>query len=390
MTVYAFDVSHWQGQINWGKVAKKYNRGFIKATERTNFIDSQFHNNFKQATAAGIKLGAYHFSRFTNTATAIKEAEFFVSVAKNAGFTGPLCLDLEDNPGNLNKANMTAASIAFLQVIVKAGYTPVIYVNGAYYKNLIDYAKIKKETGAYLWYANPTNKPEGTPVYKCDLWQYTWTGKVDGISGDVDLNRVYTDIWSESKAPVIKDQDKVTVPTDKTETPKKRTATNGVYTVKSGDTLSEIASDFGVNITELAAWNNIKNVNAIDVGQKISVSKPKEPAKAPNQSMSVYTVKSGDTLSGIASAKKTTVKQLAALNNIANTSLIYVGQKIKYYTVSTAKPNTSKTKTYTVKSGDTLSEIAAANGTSVKTLTDLNGIKNKDVIKVGQKIKIPS
>ena len=390
--MFGFDVSHWQGQINWAKVAEKYKRGFIKATERTGFIDPQFHNNFKKATAAGIKLGAYHFSRFKDKASAKAEAEFFVSVAKNAGFTGPLCLDLEDNPGKLKKTDMTAACIAFLDIIKDAGYTPVIYVNWQYYNELIDYAKIKKETGAYLWYANPTNNPDGKPprIANPDIWQYTWTGRVNGIGGDVDLNKIYTDIWTEGKKPEIKAPENVKVPTQKTETKKKRTATNGVYTVKAGDTLSEIAADFGESVKELAAWNGIKNTNAVDTGQKLIVVEPKEPVKAVNNATAIYTVKAGDTLSKIAAAKKNTLDQLVKLNKISNPDLIKAGQKIKYYTVSTKKPNTAKTKTYTIKAGDTLSEIAAANGVSVKTLQDLNKIKNANEIKAGEKIKIPN
>lgn len=99
---------------------------------------------------------------------------------------------------------------------------------------------------------------------------------------------------------------------------------------------------------------------------------------ASNSGSSTYTVKSGDTLSEIAQANDTTVKQLMALNSgIKNANEISVGQKIKL-------PGT-----YTVKSGDTLGEIAQDNGTTVSKLMKLNpSIKDKDKISVGQKIKL--
>src|SRR5699024_8742681 len=107
-------------------------------------------------------------------------------------------------------------------------------------------------------------------------------------------------------------------------------------------------------------------------------SKPSKPSK-PNNSTKTYTVKSGDTLSEIANKFGTSVKKLQSINNIKNVNLIRVGQKIKL--------SGSSSKTYTVKSGDTLSEIASKLGTSVKSLQSKNGIKNANLIYVGQKIK---
>ncbi len=96
-----------------------------------------------------------------------------------------------------------------------------------------------------------------------------------------------------------------------------------------------------------------------------------------------YTVKSGDTLSEIASANGTDWQTLARINGIANPDLIQPGQKIKLPSGSQGQP-----ASYTVKSGDTLGAIAAANGTSVATLARDNNISNPDFIMVGQVIRI--
>lgn len=98
----------------------------------------------------------------------------------------------------------------------------------------------------------------------------------------------------------------------------------------------------------------------------------------------VYVVKSGDTLSEIAAKYGTTYQKLAQYNGIANPNIINVGQMIKIPGVAA----TAET-VYVVKSGDTLSEIAAKYGTTYQKLAQYNGIANPNIISVGQKIKIP-
>lgn len=99
------------------------------------------------------------------------------------------------------------------------------------------------------------------------------------------------------------------------------------YTVRSGDTLSGIASRYGTTYQQLAAWNNISNPNLIQIGQVLIVRKSSSSSSSSSSGSNVYyTVKSGDTLSGIASRYGTTYQQLAAWNNISNPNYIRVGQ----------------------------------------------------------------
>ena len=109
------------------------------------------------------------------------------------------------------------------------------------------------------------------------------------------------------------------------------------------------------------------------------------PAPAPSTPASgTYTVQSGDTLSGIAAQYGTSWQTLQQLNGIADPNLIYPGQVLK---VPDGAPSQSVT-TYTIQSGDTLSGIAAKYGTSVSDLVALNGIANPDVIYAGQTIRV--
>lgn len=147
------------------------------------------------------------------------------------------------------------------------------------------------------------------------------------------------------------------------------------YTVKSGDTLGAIAKAYGTTADALVKHNGIKNANLINVGQVIRI-----PTDSTTQT---YTVKSGDTLSDIAEDYGTTADAIAKLNNIKNPDLISVGQ------VLNIRGNSKeKVTTYTIKSGDTLSEIAKKHGTTVNAIASANGISNPNLISVGQTLRI--
>jgi lysozyme len=181
------------------------------------------------------------------------------------------------------------------------------------------------------------------------------------------------------------------------------TTASGTYTVKSGDTLSSIATGHSTTVSSLVSLNSISNPNVIYVGQVLKLSNTTSSSSSTKGSSSTtasgtYTVKSGDSLSGIASSHGTTVSSLASLNNISDSNLIYVGQVLKLSANSTStssnKTSSSSTTaasgTYTVKSGDTLYGIAANNNTSVSSLVSLNSITDPDNIYVGQVLKLSS
>lgn len=175
---------------------------------------------------------------------------------------------------------------------------------------------------------------------------------------------------------------------------------SGTYTVKSGDNLSDIAARFNTSWQNLANINKISNPNRIYVGQVLKLSANSSNPVAPSQpqhaaSVNSYTVKSGDTLSGIAAKLGTTTNSLSSLNHLSNPNLIYVGQVLRVNgqtssasRASTSRPTYVAAGSYTVKSGDTLSGIAARYGTSYQQLASLNGISNPNEIYVGQSLRI--
>lgn len=186
-------------------------------------------------------------------------------------------------------------------------------------------------------------------------------------------------------------------------------SSNGYYTVQSGDTLSGIALKFSTTSSKLALLNSISNPNLIYVGQRLLVNQSSNSnSSSSGQSSSTttnteasaasYTVKSGDTLSGIANQYNTTVNQIVSLNQLSNPNLIYVGQVLKLKNSQTTNSSSSSSSstatttvgTYTVKAGDTLSAIASRYSTSSSTLASLNSLSNPNLIYVGQVLKVSS
>ena len=173
----------------------------------------------------------------------------------------------------------------------------------------------------------------------------------------------------------------------------------GTYTVQSGDTLSGIANKFGTNYESLANLNNISNPNRIYVGQVLKLSANSNTASSAHQATTnatpagSYTVNAGDSLSAIAYIFVMIYESLASLNNISNPNRIYVGQVLKLSSGSTVSnvvnhSTASAAGSYTVKSGDSLSAIAARYGMSYETLARLNNISDPNRIYVGQTLNL--
>lgn len=187
-----------------------------------------------------------------------------------------------------------------------------------------------------------------------------------------------------------------------------QTSTN-TYTIKSGDTLGQIAATHSITLNDLMSWNGLRN-HLIYPGQVLKVSKagtptapskPAAPAPAkPTQDAqtSSYSVKSGDTLSHIGVKYGVSVAELKKLNGLSS-DFLFIGQVLKVSSSGSqpapakpapapAKPQQDSSVTnYKVKSGDTLSYIGAAFGVSVSELKSLNGLSS-DFLSVGQVLKV--
>lgn len=159
----------------------------------------------------------------------------------------------------------------------------------------------------------------------------------------------------------------------------KPVTTEGTYIVKSGDTLWSIARNNGLTVDELKRLNNLTS-NALSVGQVLKI---KEDISEPSEN--TYTVKSGDTLYGIAKRFGLTVDELKRINNLSTNNLT-IGQVLK---INENVDTDSNLNYYTVKSGDSLYKIANTFNTTVDELKRINNLSG-NLLSIGQKLIIPS
>ncbi|MEG9295896.1 LysM peptidoglycan-binding domain-containing protein [Mangrovibacillus sp. Mu-81] len=296
------------------------------------------------------------------------------------------------------------------------------------YTKKIDVAKSENEMmnlyEAYLNYFDdvlekeaPIN-PSNTAIVELDEYIYNslievYNSEIDTIdyyNGDLSgedykkaLKTMETNVAQQEKffnqtAKSYKSRHRITFSKDMYyllgENPPAKTEKTSTYKVKSGDTLSAIAKKYNTTVNSLKKLNNLKS-HRIYAGQtlKISGTAPK-PANSDSENLAkttTYKVKNGDTLSAIAKKYKMTVNSLRKLNNL-KTDMIYVGQALK---VSSSAPVNSKGKnadpskstTYKVKKGDTLSSIAKKYNTTVSKLKKANKLIS-DRIYAGEVLKV--
>jgi GH25 family lysozyme M1 (1,4-beta-N-acetylmuramidase) len=194
-TIPGIDVSHWQGTIDWTKVAAAGKRFvFMKATDDTNYIDPTFATNRAEARDNGMSVGAYHFARpDASPGDARREARFFVEVARpRPGNLLPV-LDIETNDG-LDQAGITKWARAWVDEVRQlTGVTPLVYTSPYGWLTRTGDTRLLSRDGAPLWVAHWGVESPTVPAGNWDgrgwiVWQHSSTGRVPGISGNVDLD----------------------------------------------------------------------------------------------------------------------------------------------------------------------------------------------------------
>lgn len=190
------DVSKYQTNINWKKVK---NAGIDFVIIRCGYRgygsgvlveDPLFASHITGAKAAGLRVGVYFFSQAINEAEAVEEASMAVKLANRYGINMPIAIDSEYAAGGrgradgLSKAERTKVTIAFCNTVASAGHTPMVYASKSWFGEHLNTSQFP---GSYrIWVAHYAEKCGYSGRY--DIWQNTSKGRVDGISGNVDMN----------------------------------------------------------------------------------------------------------------------------------------------------------------------------------------------------------
>lgn len=353
MSLKGIDVSNWQNGINLKEVPSDF--VVVKATEGTEYISPDFKRQYQQAKEAGKCLGVYHYANGKNGQ---QEADFFLDVVKDCIGEAILILDWESqNNPHFGTDDLSWCKTWCDYVYSKTNVKPMIYIQQSAMNRL-------NGVGDYgLWvaqYANmsPTGyqeNPWNEGAYTCAMRQYSSCGKLQGYNGNLDLDKFYGDREAWNKY-AKKEQPK---PTPKPE-PKPEPKPTPKPVTPQGSKLDlvykTIRGEFGngeTRKTKLGTrYNEVQNeINYIQTASKEQLAKDVKAGRFGNgevrktvlgsrykevqdivdgkQQATYYTVKSGDTLSGIAAKYGTTYQKIANMNGIANPNKIYVGQKLR-------------------------------------------------------------
>lgn len=209
-TKVGIDVSTFQGSIDWTQVKKAgVDFAIIRVGLRgwgTGAVgqDARFLENIKGATAAGVDCGVYFFSQAITTAEAVEEANFVLNAIKPYKLTYPIVIDMENPPDKdartqaikNNRRLLTDIALAFCDTIRNAGYYPMVYSGASWLNNNLYGSEIEKKYD--IWVAHYGSQKPG---HSGSIWQYADTGRVSGISTNVDLN-----VSAKDYASIIRQQ----------------------------------------------------------------------------------------------------------------------------------------------------------------------------------------
>ncbi len=345
------DISNWQNGINLDAVP--YDFIIAKATQGKTYVSPDCARQVEQARARGKLFGVYHY---IDGSGAIGEADFFIDNIKNWVGEGMLCLDWESNQnsawGNEDYLRQVAQ-----RVIDRTGIPPVIYVQQS---RMAQVKPIADALNCALWIAQYANMnatgyqdvPWNEGAYSCAIRQYSSCGRLSGYSGNLDLNKAYMDAaaWKKYANPSGGASAPSPAPSKPSSSAPSGSTLDLVYHIVTNDINGDARRDYcgsrydevqgfindthDASASTLAKWIRAGKYGNNPVRQTVIEAcggKYREAQDIINGKgkQTTYVVKSGDTLSGIAAKFGTTYQAIAAKNGISNPNLIYPGQVLK-------------------------------------------------------------
>lgn len=196
------DISSYSGDVDWEKVkdcgvdfviVRIGGRGY--GDEGALYTDDRALEYIDGAHNAGLKVGGYFFSQAINTEEAVEEADYVKSILGDIKLEFPVAYDWEiikdedARTDNVSAAEATNCARAFCDRIIEHGYKTMLYSPS---RELYFKYDLSRLADIDIWYCEYSNLP--TFYYQFSMWQYSSTGKVDGIDADVDMNICFTSV----------------------------------------------------------------------------------------------------------------------------------------------------------------------------------------------------
>lgn len=302
MNELCFDISTWQGGIDYNEIRSRVKYCILRAGFDT-VEDNEFVNHYNNLQ--GLNLGAYWYSYAESPDDARKEARTFLKVIEDRKFTLPLFLDLEDpSIQNLGRDTLNEIVNAFGEVIENAGYYFGVYTNLNWYRNVISGYELNKK---YDWWIACWGDYAPDPAYGINYGIWQFTSNYNDFGTRLDANYVFKDYPT-----IIRNAGLNHLTDEPTPEPSK--------------TIDELAQE----VLE-GKWGNgeERKKRLTDAGYDYYAVQDRVNEILYGETPVYYTIEYGDTLSEIAVKFNTTVVRLCQLNNITNPNLIFAGTTIR-------------------------------------------------------------
>ena len=301
-TIQGVTVRESDGAVNFARVKEAgFSAVYLRATAGDDYVDCRLNTNARAAASAGLEIGYAHYLTARNAAEARRQAELFLKTLSGRSYALRPAMFFDRFRG-LDIRAVNAIGEAFLSAVeAGTGAAPMIRTD-ARTANLIWYQALADRYP--LWVVDPD---VAAPTVNTGKWA-GWTGWEYADYGEIE---------GTDSLPMSLFTPGVRV----------ASASSGTklacVTVAYGDTLTAIARLFGTTVNDIVRLNAIANPNRIYPGQRLYL---RVPESTPVACCDTYTVRRGDTLSGIAARFGTTVARLVAINQIPDEDLIAVGQ----------------------------------------------------------------
>lgn len=338
------DVSSHNGEINWALVKSQIDFAIIRLGYGDNIEsqdDSYFLNNVNGCINNNIPFGVYIYSYATNlvgNASIQSEIEHTKKQLSKIS-QKPFCvyIDMEDDSTvKLGKIQLTNFALEYCKEITKAGYKAGVYANENWFKNYLNCSTIASY-GYSIWCAKYSSyKPVISSNY--DIWQYSSTGLINGINGNVDMNNMYNNIIVNQpiEEKTIDELAREVIAGKYGNGEARKKALGDKYN-QVQERVNQLLKQPKKSIEEIAKeviagkWGNgnDRKTRLTNAGYNYNEVQNKVNSLLGSNNKVYYAIKSGDTLSAIAKKYGTTVNQLVNWNNIKNPNLIYPNQKIR-------------------------------------------------------------